>query len=304
MIDPFVSPTDEELAVADHAFRSDLYAGQVALVTGGAGGIGRSICLLLGRLGARLVVCGRNEQKLPDLVESLARHGNALEVASHRANIRLIDTPEGQITSVLGVVGESYQVCQNRELAEFTDALAQTGEVVIVADGPINLNSTEVEGIDLVTRYMTETATGTWTFLLSASRLLDFTERSTLSSGAVQVVEKVGTAASREAYPKWRGIFTTQWGMGPWAANYKARYIGDTTEIANSAPRHIGSVFYHDLAGSYSFREGMQLKVGIDNVLDKQPPSSLTNTNINYDINTYDAVGRFMYAQFSWSFGL
>jgi len=75
MVDPFVSPTDDELAVADHAFRSDLYAGQVALVTGGAGGIGRSICLLLGRLGARLVVCGRNEEKLTELVESLGRHG-------------------------------------------------------------------------------------------------------------------------------------------------------------------------------------------------------------------------------------
>jgi citronellol/citronellal dehydrogenase len=75
MVDPFVSPTDDELAVADHAFRPDLYAGQVALVTGGAGGIGRSICLLLGRLGARLVVCGRDEEKLAELVASLGRHG-------------------------------------------------------------------------------------------------------------------------------------------------------------------------------------------------------------------------------------
>lgn len=74
MVDPFVSPTDDELAIADHAFRSDLYQGQTVLVTGGAGGIGRAICMLLGRLGARLVVCGRNEEKLAEVVASLARH--------------------------------------------------------------------------------------------------------------------------------------------------------------------------------------------------------------------------------------
>lgn len=63
--------------------------------------------------------------------------GELVEVDSHRANIRLIDTPEGQITSVLGVVGENYQVCQNRELADFMDALAQTGKVVIETAGSI-----------------------------------------------------------------------------------------------------------------------------------------------------------------------
>lgn len=74
MADPYVSPTDDELVEADHAFRPDLYAGKVVLVTGGAGGIGRAICLLLGRLGARLVVCGRTEDKLTDVVSMLARH--------------------------------------------------------------------------------------------------------------------------------------------------------------------------------------------------------------------------------------
>ena len=74
MADPYVSPTDDELVEADHAFRPDLYAGQIVLVTGGAGGIGRSICLLLGRLGARLVVCGRTEDKLTEVVDMLARH--------------------------------------------------------------------------------------------------------------------------------------------------------------------------------------------------------------------------------------
>jgi len=43
--------------------------------------------------------------------------------------------------------------------------------------------------------------------------------------------------------------------------------------------------------------------VGIDNLADKQPPSSLTNTNINFDQNTYTAVGRFMFVQLTYDLG-
>lgn len=73
--DPYRSYTDDELAELAHAYRPDLFAGQVALVTGGAGGIGRSICMLLGRLGATIVTCGRNDDKLAELTDSLGRHG-------------------------------------------------------------------------------------------------------------------------------------------------------------------------------------------------------------------------------------
>ncbi len=72
---PYRSFSDDELAELAHAYRPDLFEGQVALVTGGAGGIGRSICMLLGRLGARIVTCGRNEDKLSELVDSLGSHG-------------------------------------------------------------------------------------------------------------------------------------------------------------------------------------------------------------------------------------
>jgi phage/plasmid-like protein (TIGR03299 family) len=41
------------------------------------------------------------------------------------------------IKELLGIVGADYQVCQNRELAEFTDALAQSGKVTIETCGSI-----------------------------------------------------------------------------------------------------------------------------------------------------------------------
>jgi outer membrane receptor protein involved in Fe transport len=177
------------------------------------------------------------------------------------------------------------------------------GEIAEVADGPINLNSAEVEGIDMVARLLTENGAGTWNFMLSASWLLDYTQKSTLPDGSVEVVKKPGTSASREAYPRLRAMFTTQWNRGSWGANYKLRYIGKTEETVGTSTRNIGAVLYHDLSGSYTMDNGLFLRAGVDNVLDKQPPVSLTNLNINFDISTYDPVGRFMYLQLGWNFG-
>lgn len=60
-----------------------------------------------------------------------------LDVDSHVANIRTADQDGQSIENLLGVVGADYSVCQNRELAEFTDALAQTGKVTIESCGSI-----------------------------------------------------------------------------------------------------------------------------------------------------------------------
>jgi|GEM_PF-6370454 len=58
-------------------------------------------------------------------------------VTTHVANMRR-GTHEGlDVNELLGIVGADYKVCQNQELAEFTDALAQTGKVVIESCGSI-----------------------------------------------------------------------------------------------------------------------------------------------------------------------
>src|SRR3972149_6507807 len=56
--DPYAGFTDEELETVPTVFRDGLFAGQVVLVSGGAGGIGRAACCLFGRLGASIVACG------------------------------------------------------------------------------------------------------------------------------------------------------------------------------------------------------------------------------------------------------
>ncbi|WGS17749.1 MULTISPECIES: SDR family oxidoreductase [unclassified Bradyrhizobium] len=78
--------SDDELAIHPTVFASDALAGQVAVVSGGAGGIGRAIAWLFARLGADVIVVGRNSDKLNALVDALRRRG--LTASAHVADIK------------------------------------------------------------------------------------------------------------------------------------------------------------------------------------------------------------------------
>jgi outer membrane receptor protein involved in Fe transport len=175
-----------------------------------------------------------------------------------------------------------------------------SGEILELVDGPVNLNSTTVAGMDVVMHYSMATDIGKWDFSANFSKLSEFTEVSTLSDGTTQSVDKVGTAASRESYPEWRSSLTARWKHEQWSAAYSARIIGETTEMYKSEALPIESITYHNVSAGYDFNNGLKVKLGINNIADKQPPVSLTNTNINFDQNTYNAIGRFMYVQLNY----
>jgi peroxisomal 2,4-dienoyl-CoA reductase len=60
---------------AESCFRADLLAGQVALVTGGATGIGKEICRVLGSHGARVAMVSRKAANLEAAVAELRAQG-------------------------------------------------------------------------------------------------------------------------------------------------------------------------------------------------------------------------------------
>jgi outer membrane receptor protein involved in Fe transport len=156
--------------------------------------------------------------------------------------------------------------------------------------------------MDVFMRYAIASDIGDWNFTLNLSKLNEFEESATLSDGTVRVENKVGNAYLREAFPEWRGSFTSNYKITAWSLNYNLRHIGDTNEMVEEQPRHIGSMLYHNAYINYAFDDAISIKLGVNNIGDKQPPSSLTNPNINYDQNTYNPIGRFTYIQLSYQF--
>ena len=77
---------DAQLATHPTVYAADALKDQVAVVSGGAGGIGRAIAWLFARLGAHVVLVGRDQGKLDALVADLTGHN--LKASAHAADIR------------------------------------------------------------------------------------------------------------------------------------------------------------------------------------------------------------------------
>ena len=95
--------TDAELAVHPTVFAGDALKGQVVLVSGGAGGIGRAIAWLFARLGAHVAVVGRNQDKLNVLVTEITSRG--LQASAHAADIREPDAVNALFDTVWAACG-------------------------------------------------------------------------------------------------------------------------------------------------------------------------------------------------------
>ncbi len=80
--DPYHSHSFEELCELPIAYRDDLFAGQVVLITGGGGAIGTAMATLFGRLGASIMACGRTPEKLEVLAERMTGIGVEVETVA------------------------------------------------------------------------------------------------------------------------------------------------------------------------------------------------------------------------------
>jgi citronellol/citronellal dehydrogenase len=75
MSEPHNRLSDEELATLPTSLATDLLSGRVAVISGGGSGIGRATAWLAARLGAQIVICGRDPDKLARTRDAIVRHG-------------------------------------------------------------------------------------------------------------------------------------------------------------------------------------------------------------------------------------
>lgn len=79
-------------------FRSGLFAGKVALVTGGGSGIGKAIATELLTLGCKVVIASRNLERLTEASKSMEHLGQVHPV---QCNIRKEDDVKSTVSQII-----------------------------------------------------------------------------------------------------------------------------------------------------------------------------------------------------------
>jgi len=120
-------------------FAPDLLKGRVALITGGAGGIGFEISKTYARLGAQVVLASRSQERLDGAVAEMAAEG--LTAIAFKADVRNYDEVEATIERTVEQLG-SLDILVNNAAGNFscpTAELSPNGWRTVV---DIDLNGT------------------------------------------------------------------------------------------------------------------------------------------------------------------
>jgi citronellol/citronellal dehydrogenase len=137
-------------------FRKDLFAGQVALVTGGGSGIGLATARELLELGAKVAICGRKPERLEEAKKELAQHGSVLAAG---CDIREPDQVEKLVAAVMQQFGK-IDILVNNAGGQFPSpaaSISPRGWEAVVRN---NLNGTFYMTREVATRAMLPAKSG------------------------------------------------------------------------------------------------------------------------------------------------
>jgi len=180
------------------------------------------------------------------------------------------------------------------------------GDGQVVATN-VNLGKLHWEGVDLSANYDVEIAGGMLKANLIGTYMLS--KEYDNIPGVSEAYDCVGTLDnSCFAQPEWRHVLTLSYDMDTfWRATAKWRYFGEVSDYSGDdtlAQGGISSQSYLDLKGSFTINEYTSLLVGVNNVLDKEPPllGGSLSTNANAIAGYYDTLGRYFHTTISFKF--
>ncbi len=140
------------------------------------------------------------------------------------------------------------------------------------------------------------------TINLVVSRLIDYKLQDTPGVPELNYVGTVnyfgGGISLGQTFPKMRAVLNTQWNVDKFSFAVRARYIDSMKNRAEvqfpgeTSFTGVGSVTYWDLSASYRFMEKSEIRFGLNNAFDKQPPTYAPNVQSGTDPSTYDVIGR------------
>jgi iron complex outermembrane receptor protein len=210
---------------------------------------------------------------------------------------------------VIGDVGEGnifadlnkYAAFVRRGAPDIPGLPGPIDEVLLVRG---NLGKLDAQGVDLGFDFRQPLGSyGKGRIGLNGTYILHY-KRQTEPGGSF--IENVGKFVNDQAIQRWKHVLTMDWERGAWGATVQQTFsLGYTDHNSQSGQnRRVGSYELWDVAGSWTPDKAWKARVGIKNILDRQPP--LSNQAFyflaGYDPTYSDPRGRTYYGSLSYTF--
>lgn len=174
------------------------------------------------------------------------------------------------------------------------------------ADGKFTANNAgfiKTSGIDLQAGYRLDSGLLgglTWNTDVYINYLLSY---ETQSRDGMPVVDYTGSisyfgAGFGQSFPELKANWNNRVTLGDFEVALRGRFIDGMTNRLKvefpieTYPTGVASVVYWDTSLTYNLFEGANVRLGINNLFDKQPPTYVPNVQSGTDPSLYDVVGR------------
>ena len=172
-----------------------------------------------------------------------------------------------------------------------------TGDIVQITDTNANLGSYDTQGVDFQLD---------WNFGLGAVGLSDdfggvglnvvgtYTSKFDLTpipGGNVEHHAGTDSNIIGTNYAKWKTLTTLLWSWGDLQADLRWRHIS-AVNIFNTDTVAAPATEYFDFDARWKVNDTFELRAGVNNIADKQPPTYTPSIQANTDPATYDVLGR------------
>jgi outer membrane receptor protein involved in Fe transport len=173
-----------------------------------------------------------------------------------------------------------------------------------------NFGRATVSGVDFNWSSNVSSRAGLWS-LGALATYLGQHDTQTFTGGAV--AREAGTYAesftgTNRVLPRWRALGHLDWERGPWRTSYALQLIGRYGECAQNIGfgttfcHTVPAIVYHDVAGGYSWGSSVAVRLGVNNLTNRDPPFINDSNNVNTDAASYRLLGRTLFAELSCSF--
>jgi len=163
----------------------------------------------------------------------------------------------------------------------------------------------KTSGIDFNFNYGLEVGPGDLSFQMIATWLDKYETQTTINDPKYDFAGTIGTTTGSSA-PEWKGNLVTTYQWNNLRGQLTTRYIDSmfhANVVTGGSPdtnTSVGSVWYFDLVGIYDITDNLTLRLGVNNLFDKQPELYSPNVQANTDPSLYDVLGRRYFVGLNW----